>query len=86
MKSEISELKNLGKACETWLNDVGVFTQQQLRELGPVQAWVLVRASGRPATMNFVYAVQAALMDIHWTNLPQDIKDELKNRCETLKK
>lgn len=81
MKSEISQLKNLGGKCEIWLNEIGVHTRQDLAEIGAVEAWRRLRALGRPATMNFVYAVQGALLDMRWDQLPLGMKEDLKRRC-----
>ena len=63
-ESELSALKNLGKVSAGWLKGAGIHRREQLAELGPVGAYHLLRALGYPASMNLVYAIQAALMDI----------------------
>jgi len=74
----IARLKNLGPASSEWLAEIGVRTPTQLRAIGPLEAYRRIRARGRPASLNLVYAIQAALMDIHWQKLPTDIRDDLK--------
>ena len=74
----LRNLRNLGPASTGWLAEVGIRTLSDLRRAGPVEAYRLIRTAGRPASLNLVYAIQAALMDIHWRDLPADLRDELK--------
>ncbi len=80
----IARLKNLGPASSEWLAEIGVRTPAQLRAIGSLEAYRLIRARGRPASLNLVYAIQAALMDIHWQRLPPDIRDDLKVQVRLL--
>lgn len=82
-QSELAQLKNIGKASEGWLNAIGVYTQQELAVLGPVAAYRRLKAEGYPVSLNLVYAIQGALMDLHWTDLPATLRDELRQAVET---
>lgn len=78
MSESVSELKNLGPKSEQWLNEVGVFSKMDIERIGPVEIYRLLKERGFPASLNLVYALEAMLMDIHWTKLPEAVKAELK--------
>ncbi len=81
-KSELSKLRNIGKVSEAWLNEVGIHTRADLEEAGAVESYQWVRALGHNATLNLVYAIQGAIMDLHWTDLPIELKEQLKREVE----
>ena len=39
---ELTKLANIGAKLEQQLNDIGIFTEQQLRECGSKQAWAMI--------------------------------------------
>ena len=41
---ELSKLPNIGKIVEEQLNQVGIYTEEQLARLGSRQAWLKIRA------------------------------------------
>lgn len=75
-------LPNLGPASTRWLEAVGICTLEDLRKVGVVNAYNLVRAQGYNATLNLVWALQGALTNTPWNALPESIKDELKRRVK----
>ena len=77
-------LRNLGPTSTRWLAAVGIHTLVDLREVGVVNAYNLVRAHGYKASLNLVWAMQGALMDLHWTKIPASIKHDIKKRIESL--
>jgi DNA transformation protein and related proteins len=79
---KLSDLKNIGSKSETLLNRIGIYTAADLDEVGAVTAWKRVRAIEPSASLIGVYALQGALMNIHWNALPQDIKDDLRQQWE----
>lgn len=71
-------LKNLGPVSEQWLRAVGIHSREELEKLGPVEAYRLVRMHGFNASLNLLYALEAALLNLHWTALPPQTKARLK--------
>ena len=76
--TSIANLKNLGPKSEKWLNAIGVYTLQDLKEMGAVDCCKILKAQGYPASLNLAYAIEGALRDIHWNALPDDVKRALK--------
>ena len=82
---KISEMRNLGPACETDLNAVGIHTAADLIELGPEEAFVKMligrKKLGRSAkccNAAYLYAIYGAIYDIDWRDLPENKKEEFK--------
>lgn len=75
---ELSTLPNIGKSVEQQLNEVGIETIKQLNEAGSRQAWLRIKSIDDSACINRLYALEGAIQGIRWHNLPQEVKDELK--------
>jgi TfoX/Sxy family transcriptional regulator of competence genes len=80
MNDELQHLKNLGKTSSQWLHAVGIHSPSDLRRMGSVGAYQAVRKRGFRATKVLLYAIEAALMDIHWIDLPIDRKTDLNHQ------
>lgn len=81
--SELLELKNLGMASVNILQAIGVNTFEDLAEMGPVQAYCRIKARGIHVSKVMLYALQGALMDVHWNDLPADLKTKLVEEADS---
>jgi len=69
----------MGPVSMKWLNEIGIYSYKDLEQVGSVQAYVqLKRLYPQEVSLNLLYGMEAALMDIHWTKLPKDVKSQLK--------
>ena len=84
-KEKLSDLKNIGEASAKLLNSIEVFTKKDIEELGPVTIYFILKDHGYDVSMNMVYALQGAIMNRHWNDLPKDVKAELIEQIETSK-
>lgn len=75
-------LKNLGMASVNILHAVGVNTYEDLSGMGAVEAYCRIKARGIHVSKVMLYALQGALMDVHWSDLPQDLKAQLVAEAE----
>ncbi|SDI80242.1 TfoX C-terminal domain-containing protein [Pseudomonas flavescens] len=82
MNDELQRLKNLGKTSSQWLHAVGIHTVTDLRRHGAVGAYRAVRARGFRASKVLLYAIEGALLDIHWSELPALRKESLNVQLE----
>ena len=73
----LKDLKNLGPTSQQMLIQAGINTPQELAALGPVAAYLKVKACGVTASLNLLYAMYGALNDCHWTAIPADEKQQL---------
>ncbi len=64
---------------EAQLNQVGIETEQDLREAGAKEAWRKIRAIDPSACYNRLCGLEGALAGIRWHYLPVEIKKDLKD-------
>ncbi len=80
--SELLRLKNLGMATVNILHAIGINTYADLREVGAVEAYKRIKARDINVSKVMLYALQGALMDVHWNDLPADLKQRLVDEAE----
>ena len=72
-------MKNIGPKSRDWLASIGIHTLDDVIKLGVVETYKQVKAAyPEKVTLNMLWGLQAAFMDIHWKDLPSDIKDQLR--------
>lgn len=76
--ASVAALRNIGAVTAAWLYEAGIHTRADLEALGPVEAYWRVTAMGHNTSLNLAYALQAAILDIHWTELPSQERDKLR--------
>ena len=74
----LASLRNLGPQSAAWLAEVGLKTREDLERTGSVGAYLRVREARGKASLNLLYALEAALLDVHWTELPGPLKERLR--------
>ncbi|GAB1262491.1 TfoX/Sxy family protein [Aurantivibrio plasticivorans] len=79
---ELIELKNLGAASVNILRAIGVSTYDDLKSMGSVQAYRRIKARGINVSKVMLYALEGALLDIHWKALEPDLKERLVEEAE----
>ncbi len=75
-------IPNVGPAARRWLREVGVATRGDLERLGSVGTFRAVRANGRRASVNLLYALEGALLDLRGDLLPDVVKANLRQRAD----
>ena len=76
-------MKNMGPKSREWLSSVGIHTLDDVAALGVVETYRRVKAAyPEKVSLNLLYGLQAALLDIPWNELPPDIKADLKKQIE----
>jgi len=74
-------LRNIGPVVATQLVNVGVDTPAKLKKLGAEAAYKLIIDSGQQCggyNAAYLYALEGAIHDCDWLQLPEPRKDELK--------
>jgi hypothetical protein len=78
----VEQLKNLGPTSTAWLHEINVHTRADLAQLGPVEAFRLIRRKQPSATFNLLWALAGALLDIDWRELPESEKQKLRSETK----
>lgn len=76
------KLRNVGPKSAAWLRQVGLRTRADLEAVGAVDAYMRVRRAGFKPSMNLLYALEGALLDCHWQEVPQPRREELVAAAE----
>ncbi|HRN61590.1 MAG TPA: TfoX/Sxy family protein [Luteimonas sp.] len=71
------KLRNIGPKSAAWLRQVGLRTEADLVAAGPVDAFMRVRRAGFKPSLNMLYALEGALQDCHWQEVPEARRTEL---------
>ena len=84
MNDELQHLRNLGKTSAQWLHAVGIHNLSDLKRLGAADAYRAVKARGFRASKVLLYAIEGALLDVHWNDVPAERKEALNKQVEEL--
>ena len=77
------KLRNLGPLSIKWLNSIDVYTKEDIEELGPIVIYNILKAHGYNVNILMVYALQGAIMDCHWNEIPEKTKEEFKKEIKS---
>lgn len=72
-----AKLRNIGPKSAAWLRQVGLRSHEDLAAVGSVEAFMRVKRAGFRPSLNLLYALEGALLDCHWQQLPDDRRGEL---------
>jgi DNA transformation protein len=68
----------MGYKSSEWLASVGILTLDDVAKLGVVETYKRVKTPyPEKVTLNMLWGLQAALLDLSWNELSSDIKEEL---------
>ncbi len=82
MQSDLLTLKNLGNTSVNWLHAIGIHNRDELAQMGPVCAYNRIRERGIKVSKVLLYALQAALLDVHWSELSPALKQQLVEQAD----
>ena len=71
------KLRNIGPKSAAWLRQVGLRSLQDLQDAGAVGAYMKVRRAGFKPSLNLLYALEGALQDCHWQEVPETRRQAL---------
>ena len=80
--ASIESLRNLGPKSSQWLREVGISTIAELKRLGPVVVYRLVKQRQPKASLNLLWALAAGLNGEDWRELTEATKQRLREEAE----
>ncbi|QAA32271.1 TfoX/Sxy family protein [Clostridium manihotivorum] len=75
---DLSKLPNIGSEVERQLNEVGIFTYDELKDIGAEQAWLMIQEIDASACIHRLLALEGAIHGIKKVALSQERKTALK--------
>jgi DNA transformation protein len=76
------KLRNIGPKSAAWLRQVGLRSREDLEAVGAVDAFMRVKRAGFKPSLNLLYALEGALLDCHWQEVPEARRTELVQAAE----
>jgi DNA transformation protein len=79
---KLTEMKNIGKKIVGRLNEIGIFSEEELSIIGPVGAHQLISQKYPNETLAvcyYLYSFEGALQDKHWNDIDDERKQALKS-------
>lgn len=76
----IEKARNLGPKSRQWLECIGIDSLEALKAKGVVQTYLELKAIKPAVSLNLLYAMQAALLDLPIFQLPREIKSDLRQQ------
>jgi DNA transformation protein len=80
--SELLKLKNLGMASVNILRAIGINSYDDLKRVGAVNAYQRIKARNINVSKVMLYGLHGALADMHWNDLPAEVKMRLVEEAE----
>lgn len=89
---KISEMRNLGPACESDLRAIGITKASQIIELGSEESFIRmllgrqkIGRSAKCCNALYLYALYGAIHDIDWRKIPEKKKTKFKALAKELR-
>ena len=82
---ELAKLPNIGKVVEEQLNQAGITTYEELKEIGSRQAWLKIKAMDDTACLHRLYSLEGAILGIKKAELTTETKQDLKDFFHSFK-
>ncbi len=77
MAASTQKMRNIGPKSAAWLRQVGLRSLQEISAIGTVEAFMKVRRAGFKPSLNLLYALEGAILDCHWQEIPDARRVEL---------
>ena len=82
MSQRLCDLKGLGPKSEKNLAEVGIATPDELKRIGPIPAFLKLKAQNPKVSLNFLYALVGAVEGEHWLKVAREEKSHLLSELE----
>lgn len=82
---KLTELKNIGTKIAGRLNEVGIFSEDDLRVFGAIEAHKMIKEKYPSEILPvcyYLYSFEGALRDKRWSDIGEKRKQELKEQID----
>jgi DNA transformation protein and related proteins len=85
LSNNLKGAKNIGATIEKRLNEIGIFSLADLAQMTPVKAYQSICRQNPDKIFPicyYLYSLHGALLDLHWDDLPKELKGELRKQID----
>ncbi len=68
-------MRNIGPVTRQWLAQIEIHDLDDLRQVGPVEAYRFLVAKGHPENQNLLYALIGAVTDRDWHEIAEEHRE-----------
>lgn len=86
MAESIGDLRNLGPKSVQMLKQAGIATPDRLKQLGSVDAFILVQRTGAKPTLNLLWALEGAICNKRWQDIAHEQRRMLLDQLDARRK
>ena len=82
---KLTELKNIGVKIADRLNQVGIFSEDELRFYGSVATHKMLKKEFQNEVLPvcyYLYSFEGALLDQHWNDISEGKKQSLRRKID----
>ena len=74
----ITGVHNIGKVLELKLEAVGIFSLDDLKEIGTEEAFLRLLSNNKNTSRSVIFSIEGAIKGVRWHKLDEDRKIELR--------
>lgn len=75
-------MRGLGPKSKKWLAEIGVRSVRDIEKRGIAQTYLDLRANNSSVSLNMLWGLASAVLDVDWRDLPAEVKAQLKAEVE----
>ena len=79
-------MMNLGPKSESWLRELGVHSEEHIREAGVVELFLQVEEAGHRPSLNLLWSLEGALTETPWEWIDPERKEQLRAELDASRK
>ena len=83
--TELTSMRNIGKELERKLKAVGIDSAEALKQTGSKDAFFRLKVHYPNVCLVHLHALQGAIDNVEYNQLPDEVKRDLKNFSDDLK-
>ena len=76
--TSLRSLMGIGPMMEKKLNDVGIFSAEELKEIGSKEVYIMIKSRDPKVCAPHLYTLEGAITDTKWNLLPTEVQEDLK--------
>jgi DNA transformation protein len=81
---KLTDLINISKVSEKKLNEVGIYTPEELRKTGTKKVFMMLREKDPTVCLSMLYGIHGAIENIRWCDLSDETREDLKRFYKSL--
>ncbi len=74
----ITGVHNIGKVLELKLEAVGIYSVEDLREVGTEEAFLRLLSNNKNTSRSVIFSIEGAIKGVRWHKLEENRKEELR--------